>query len=619
MYDFQPLGETSIRLLQVQPALRDGRISCILNQYDDHIPPYDALSYYWGDPKSTRKIYVNDSLVDIHEALWEFLDQSQRCPETGGWIWTDFLCLNQRDSTEMGHQVPRMGHIYSTAERTLSWLGCNDSSWILRHDGSSSPSTDLEQDMRLISKTVAAHPADFKGLSAHAKHFHWTRLKSLVNRTEDASSLDLSAFERHGMNILKDDAQPSFVAAREVIINIFSLPYWTRVWITQEVALAKQVLVMFGGTSLDFEDLVLAYDFYGHWMDVYQALGDWYRPIPLPVPMEARAAVHENIISFQTIMLWAQLCKASRVEDCIYGLLGILQRCGNGTDRLPSILAEPIDYTRDWSEVYWEIVLTYNPLTSSSIIDDPIHGSVMPRWMRFLPGLGEYLSCPFTRKSLQYADNKRATPLCRYKARVALCVVDICRQTAMTNISIWLPDTITPAACTTSWPTKLYARKLWSGPFRKANDKQNYDLQFLLGTLLIENAEIQDLEEDDKYHAALIGLEMMKSEPWEGGWKCIPHQSMKRSQEYEIDLSCKCRIWMPQQSSELPCSSLSNTSSTSSSQASHKCQTTDRHLLIARTGWRLSLTDLRSSRLSEAVTGAGVLYQCWTVILHVKC
>lgn len=35
-----------------------------------------------GDPIPTRKIYVNGWLVDIHKALWEFLNQMQRSQET---------------------------------------------------------------------------------------------------------------------------------------------------------------------------------------------------------------------------------------------------------------------------------------------------------------------------------------------------------------------------------------------------------------------------------------------------------------------------------------------------------------------------------------------------------
>lgn len=56
MYGHQPLGENSIRLLQIQPVLRDGYIACILNQFEDRIPRYDALSYYWGDGTDERDL-----------------------------------------------------------------------------------------------------------------------------------------------------------------------------------------------------------------------------------------------------------------------------------------------------------------------------------------------------------------------------------------------------------------------------------------------------------------------------------------------------------------------------------------------------------------------------------
>lgn len=601
MYDFQPLGKTSIRLLHIQPALRDDHISCILNQYDDHIPPYDALSYYWGDPKPTRKLYVNDSLVDIHETLWEFLDEFQRRAETRNWIWTDFLCLNQRDHTEMGHQVPRMGYIYSKAERTISWLGCNDSSWVSRPNGSYLPPRDLEQDLRLISEKVKTHRADFKIFSALPKDSRWRDFTNLLLQTEDAST---SVLYPHIMNVLEaisDDAQFRYGAAQQGIINIFSMPYWTRVWITQEVALGKEGLLMFGGASLDFEDLLLAYNFYGHWS--YQASGP--STIPLPVPMEARAAVHEKTISFKTIMRWAQNCEASKVEDRIYGLLGLLERCGHGTDRLPFILTEPVDYTRNWSEVFWEIILTCDPLIVLPVIDGSGYGGHFAGWMELLPKIGQSLSCSFIRKSLQYADNKRATPLCRNKARVALCVIDICRQAAMTNMSICLLDTLFPEACTPSWPTKLGARKLWSDPYSTRDLSPIHDLQLILGTLFIETADFQDMQEDDKYQAALIGLAMMRHGLREGVWNCVPYKSVEGSLGHNLELGLKCQIRMD--SSKLPCSSLSNTSSTSSSQEFHKCQTFDRHLVIPRTGWRLSLTDMRC-----------LWENMWIGVLHIK-
>lgn len=47
----------------------------------------------------------------------------QQSHQTGHWIWTDFLCLNQKKSNEMDQKVPRVGLIYSEALRAISWLG----------------------------------------------------------------------------------------------------------------------------------------------------------------------------------------------------------------------------------------------------------------------------------------------------------------------------------------------------------------------------------------------------------------------------------------------------------------------------------------------------------------
>ncbi|KAH8761004.1 heterokaryon incompatibility protein-domain-containing protein [Diaporthe sp. PMI_573] len=153
-YPYTPLKPaTSIRLFSIKSELVEGRVSCTLKQFDGKefdsmvfdgkecdgkkcngkecygrichgkVPPYSALSYVWGDPKPTRQIYLGDYLIDVHETLWEFLDETQTSQEAETWFWTDFLCLDQSDKTEMGEQVQRMGDIYSGAEETLAWLG----------------------------------------------------------------------------------------------------------------------------------------------------------------------------------------------------------------------------------------------------------------------------------------------------------------------------------------------------------------------------------------------------------------------------------------------------------------------------------------------------------------
>lgn len=153
MYEFQPLGKNSIRLLQIQPELRNGHIACILDQFNDStIPQYDALWYDSADPERAKKIYVNDALVDIHKSLWEFLDQMQRSQETKNWIWTESICLDQNSPEEMDQKLTRMGYLYMKAERTISWFGCNNSSSVSHPDGSSTAPKEVEEGFKPIAE-----------------------------------------------------------------------------------------------------------------------------------------------------------------------------------------------------------------------------------------------------------------------------------------------------------------------------------------------------------------------------------------------------------------------------------------------------------------------------------
>lgn len=155
MYDFQPLAIDGIRLFKIHPKLRDGYIACTLNQYHDYIPPY--------------------------ETLWEILDQMQLSQETENWIWTDFLCLNQRNNEEMGQQVPRMGQVYSQAKRTIAWLGCSRSSWASSPRDLALTSPDLEKDLRLIAEKASAKGAAVQSFFARPAEYWLSPLAYILN------------------------------------------------------------------------------------------------------------------------------------------------------------------------------------------------------------------------------------------------------------------------------------------------------------------------------------------------------------------------------------------------------------------------------------------------------
>lgn len=600
MYDFQPLAIDGIRLLKIQPNLRNGHIACTLNQYHGHIPPYDALSYYWGDPKPTRKIHVNDSLVDIHEALWEFLDHMQRSQETETWIWTDFLCLNQRNNEEIGQQIPRMGHIYSRAKRTISWLGCNRSSWASHPHGLSSHPPDLEEDLRLIAKKVAAKGAAVKSFFAQPKLLRWTYVTKLMadgNRVFDVSRLARSGFDQQDAlrdlpKPIKEVVQLSQGHMMRPILNALALPYWTRVWIAQEVALADKVTLMCGGVSMDFNDFFLAYKAYYYYM-LQKAPRDCAE---LRVPIEARAAVRENNVSFQQVVRWGHDCYASKFTDRFYGLLGLVAHCGDGTNRLPATLTGTIDYTRDLMGVYWDIALIKPFSVDSSTIDENDHIEVIERWVDLLPTLGGVLDCSFTSESLWRADIERMTRQCRDKARIALFLVDLCREATITDISILIKQTDTfPQELWRSRPIKRSAYRLWHDPSQNLK-RQTLQFHRLLGSLLLERS--RGINEDDEYQAAIIGLIMSQRECRRGRWSCVSDQSIPDSTlsapENEVDFSFDCSIGPT--SSQLPCSLRSTTSRSRSEQLSHQCRTPDRYLLIhwpwQGETWKLSLEDL---------------------------
>lgn len=84
-------------------------------------PPYNALSYHWGETTNTTAIEVNAIQVQVSVNLEAAL---RRLGAAGIYtIWADALCINQRDKKEKSHQVPRIGAIFRKASEVAIWLG----------------------------------------------------------------------------------------------------------------------------------------------------------------------------------------------------------------------------------------------------------------------------------------------------------------------------------------------------------------------------------------------------------------------------------------------------------------------------------------------------------------
>jgi hypothetical protein len=90
----------------------------------DTCPPYEALSYAWGDATKPKIIMVNGARKEVRESLWQFL-HSMRSTRAirGRYIWIDALCIDQDNIDERNEQVTMMKQIYQQATNVLVWLG----------------------------------------------------------------------------------------------------------------------------------------------------------------------------------------------------------------------------------------------------------------------------------------------------------------------------------------------------------------------------------------------------------------------------------------------------------------------------------------------------------------
>jgi hypothetical protein len=86
---------------------------------------YATLSYVWGNDPATETIFVNGTEMNIRPNLAAALKSIRRDHRFEGEfrLWVDAICINQSDIVERGQQVAKMKDIYSKAWNVISWIG----------------------------------------------------------------------------------------------------------------------------------------------------------------------------------------------------------------------------------------------------------------------------------------------------------------------------------------------------------------------------------------------------------------------------------------------------------------------------------------------------------------
>lgn len=225
----QPLdtSRAQIRVLCVAPET-GGPIQCTIKHIDLNANPtpfYRALSYTWGPPEDTVEISLNGRFLEVRRNLHDFLVafRARLFKFRGGgvfeeevqWLWIDQICVDQSVIRERNHQVQMMADIYKKANYVYVWLGA------------SNPRTE----------------AVMTAIKSNFRLYHLGRQKPDKRRKKGP---DLATV--HDERVQEPLALPA-------LQHFFSNPYWLRLWIVQEIMLARYIRVMCGGTILSWEEL----------------------------------------------------------------------------------------------------------------------------------------------------------------------------------------------------------------------------------------------------------------------------------------------------------------------------------------------------------------------------
>lgn len=228
-YDTLPQGRW-FRVLKVHPGQFDDSLSCELVATPlDEAPQYRALSYVWGDPTQVATITCSGIRIEITASLFEGLRRI-RATDDVEIAWADAICINQTDNDEKSFQVNQMGDIYDKAAEVVVWLG---------HDTEGAAEIAFNS-LRQMNKSIREGTDTV--WSPTTKEESDAKLGNLVptERMVQRSTLDVILLNQDVSNAIK---------------KLYQLPWFTRVWILQEVGLATIATAVWGRSQIDFYEI----------------------------------------------------------------------------------------------------------------------------------------------------------------------------------------------------------------------------------------------------------------------------------------------------------------------------------------------------------------------------
>lgn len=343
----------SIRLLTILPGKRSDIVQCTLRVVDlEDDPPYEALSYVWGNPDPPSRILCNGKSFRVTPNLGAALQHLRYADASKARIlWIDAICINQADLDERSQQVSFMKEVYGLARSVTVWLG--------EDDGTASSAISIIQ-------KAAQHCWNEVG-------FHY-RLRGIISAEAPNSALKLQRDLPHPRH--QDWA---------AVTAFYRRDWFTRIWVPQEVAQDERATMLIGDLTVAWYDVTRA----AKWIIMKKYATD----VEITRSLANAVYIHRCGNPSSLLQMLRATCRfnASDPRDKVYAIVGSsAQALESDQNSLP----RP-DYNKTVVEVYSDVVHYFisNPrwmgeggldiLAKNEYLEDASHvdfPSWVPRW-----------------------------------------------------------------------------------------------------------------------------------------------------------------------------------------------------------------------------------------------
>lgn len=261
-----------------------------LQEWQEYRADYEAISYAWEGQKPTEKLLCEGRALLITKNVDNLL-RHLRFRHHHRPLWIDAICINQEDDTERAAQVRLMDKIYKEAKRVLVWLGSD----------------------RDIGESII----------------------SFLLRIRCPESVD---------SILRKLQQTTRASSFRPLQDLLHRPWFHRRWTIQEVVLGRQVSMICGTVSIEFDRFYGAlYHLYSVWKSVTAVEAEVLGRLQLMYRLRENGPLTDRIELLKLLVVFHE-AECSVAVDRIYSLLAL----GRDFNRMFSVSYLWNDYDYYW-------------------------------------------------------------------------------------------------------------------------------------------------------------------------------------------------------------------------------------------------------------------------------